>query len=388
MTTDLIISFFKWLIILVGISYVLMILGFIAGWLRLKVFNKIVNPFSTFVSIIIPARNEEDTILQCIKDIEKQDFPKELVEVIVVNDNSTDGTSQNVKEYIKGISTLPHVDTKIIDLIEDENTNAFKKKAILKGIQQAKGELIITTDADCRMNNLWLPTLVSYYEQYHPKFISAPVSNHEEKNWFGKFQTLEFLGLIGIGAGGIKNAVPTMCNGANIAYTKEVFFEVNGFDDISNLASGDDTFLMLKIAKKYKEEIHFIKSFDAIVYTTPKDTFSEFVEQRKRWASKGTKYNSKKVILIGALTYLFNFLILASGVFSIFYNTFVFVFMTVFIAKITVEFIFLYLITSFFKRRELLLYFFQEQLLYIFYVVWIGAEGSFSKYTWKGRAVK
>lgn len=388
MTTSLAVDFFNCLFILAGSCYVLMMIGFIIGWTRLRKYDAATTEFSTSVSIIVPARNEEDTIIHCIEDIVKQRFPKELMELIVVNDNSSDRTSFLVKQYISKHAIPNGVDIKIIDLEEDKNTNSFKKKAILEGIRQAKGALIVTTDADCRMNDLWLSTTVSYYEKNRPKFISAPVSYHEEKNWFGKFQTLEFLGLIGIGAGGIKINIPTMCNGANLAYTKEVFWEVNGFEGISDLASGDDTFLMLKIAKKYREGIHFIKSFDAIVYTTPKESLREFTEQRKRWASKGAKYNSKKVIFVGVLTYVFNFLIFVSGVFSIFYSTFAPVFISALIAKITVEFIFLYLVTSFFKRRQLLLCFFQEQLLYILYVVWIGAEGSLSKYTWKGRAVK
>ncbi len=387
MITELI-TIFKIALLSAGTIYISMMIVFIIAWIRLKTFNGLAADLVTTVSIIIPARNEEDAILDCLEDILKQQFPSMLMEVIIVNDNSTDNTAALVETFISKARNVSSVNFQMIALTDDGNTNAYKKKAITEGISRTSGKLIITTDADCRMNSLWLSTIVSYFEKHRPDFISAPVSYQNEKNWFGKFQTLEFLGLIGIGAASIKAKVPAMCNGANLAYTRKVFNDVGGFESINKLASGDDTFLMLKIAEKHNTGIHFLKSFDAIVYTTPKASLGEFIQQRKRWASKGTQYNSKKVILIGLITYLFNFLILASGVFSIIYNTFAFAFCMAIITKITVELIFLFFITSFFKRRELLWYFFQEQLLYIFYVVWIGADGTFSKYKWKDRVVK
>lgn len=371
--------------IFTGACYVLLIVWLLKGWLQLRTFKPPSNQCSTKVSIILPARNEENNISQCLEAIAQQKFPVDLLEVIVVNDHSTDGTVEKIQLFISSGTNLK---IQVIDLQEDDLRNAYKKRAIAKGIAIASGELIITTDADCWMHEKWLHTMVSYYETYRPAFISAPVAFGREKNWFGKFQTLEFLGLIGIGAGSIRNGVPTMCNGANLAYQRKVFFDVGGFEGVSNLASGDDTFLMLKINDAFKKGVHFLKSPEAIVYTEPKETVNDFMEQRKRWASKGTRYNSPEVIAIGALTYLFNVLLFSAMVISVFYNIFTVWMVTIMAGKLAVEIIFLYCITSFFRRKNLLFYFLPEQLLYVLYVVYVGAAGAISTYTWKGRVVK
>src|SRR5205085_4199561 len=104
-----------------------------------------------------------------------------------------------------------------------------KKAAIQTGILQSTGELLITTDGDCMMDKNWLATIVSCYELHHPKMIAAPVLL-TATNFFGRMQQLEFLSLIAITASAIKACKPLMCNGANLAYTKEIFFEANGFD--------------------------------------------------------------------------------------------------------------------------------------------------------------
>jgi cellulose synthase/poly-beta-1,6-N-acetylglucosamine synthase-like glycosyltransferase len=377
------------LFIFLGVCYGMLMTLFITGWMRLNPYHR--NPgekYSTAVSIIIPARNEEQTILQCITDIENQVFPSHLIQLILINDHSTDGTLKIIDEYILSSKKMSGFDIQVYNLTDDHSSSAYKKNAITLGIKHATGKLIVTSDADCTRGKFWLSSIVSYFEKYKPKFISGPVAFHAEKNWFEKFQTLEFLGLIGIGAGSIKSGVPVMCNGANLAFTKEVFKEVNGFDGVTKTASGDDVFLMLKVAAKYPKSIHFLLCNQAIVYTLPKLTLKDFLEQRKRWASKGTKYNEPKVLLIGLVTYLFNFMIFLTGIISFFYNTFTVVFLVLTAVKIVMELLFLTMVTTFFKRRNLLTYFFPEQLLYIPYIVWVGALGTFTKFTWKGRLVK
>jgi cellulose synthase/poly-beta-1,6-N-acetylglucosamine synthase-like glycosyltransferase len=320
-------------------------------------------------------------------DVKNQLFPPEKIQLILINDNSTDATLQRIQHYLEKEQGFIKFEVLVLNLSEDASSVAYKKRAISLGMQHATGELIITSDADCRRGPKWLSNLVAYYEKEQPEFISAPVAFQDEKNWFEKFQTLEFLGLIGIGAGSIGCGIPVMCNGANLAFKKKIFHEVNGYEGLDNIASGDDVFLMFKIAAKYPGGIHFVKSRDAIVYTNAKPNFTEFIEQRKRWASKGSKNSNTVVFLIGICTYMFNLLLLFAGVISIFYNTFTSLLIPALALKILCEFILLFLVTGFFRRRGLLFHFLQEQILYIPYIVCVGALGAFSKYTWKGRVL-
>src|SRR5690606_9368629 len=114
------------------------------------------------------------------------------------------------------------------------------KYAITKAIELASGEIIVTTDADCRMGANWIRTIMAYFDKHDSYLVSSPVAYSEEKSRFERLQTLEFLYLIGLGAAGIGNGNPTTCNGANLAYRRDVFFEMGGFKGSDNLASGDD----------------------------------------------------------------------------------------------------------------------------------------------------
>lgn len=353
---------------------------FIRGWAKIKVFNINENRAQTKVSIIIAARNEEDKIGKTLTDIVAQNYDKSLVEVIVIDDHSTDQTSQIV-------SSFANEGVKLIKLNENGVLNSYKKKAIQTAIGQAIGDLIITTDADCRMGSKWLKTIVNYYEEYGYKMISSPVGYFEEKSLFEKIQTLEFSYLIGLGASTIGNNNPSTCNGANLAYERKAFFEVGGFTGIDDLASGDDELLLHKMAALYGNKIGFLKNTDAIVYTHAKPNLSEFIQQRKRWASKSTRYKDKFVIVLGVSIWLFNVSLLLNAALALFfpYSLIFLVFQLCF--KIGLEAIFLAQITNFFRRTQLLALLPVVSLLHIIYIVYIGVAGNAGKYTWKDRMV-
>src|SRR5699024_8221604 len=187
----------------------------------------------------------------------------------------------------------------LIQLNESQAFNSYKKFAISKAIEKSTGEIIVTTDADCRMGEHWLQTILSSFDDNQWYMLSSPVQYSEEKTFFERLQTLEFLYLIGLGAAGIGNKKPTTCNGANLAYRKDVFYEMEGFKGIDELASGDDELLLHKVAVQNADKIYFCKSMDAAVYTDAKPTLSSFLNQRRRWASKSTKYKDKKVVALG-----------------------------------------------------------------------------------------
>lgn len=364
---------------LLTVAYVLIVFTFIRGWHKLIFYKPSGRKCSTAVSVIVAARNESESISKTIEDLLKQDYDKDLLEIIFIDDHSTDDTA-------KVISSYPEI--KLIVLNENGALNSYKKKAIQTAIGGAKGKLIITTDADCRMGTDWLKTIVNFYEENDYKMISSPVAYFEEKSFFERAQSLEFLYLIGLGASTIGNHKPSTCNGANLAYERDAFYEVGGFKGIDDLASGDDELLLHKMAARFGEKIGFLKNRDAIVYTYAKPTLTEFIQQRKRWASKSTRYKNKSIIVLGVCVWLFNVSILLNLLTGIFLLAYLKIALIQIVVKISVEFIFLVDVTKFAKRRELLFLLPLLNVMHILYIIFIGIAGNSGKYKWKGRMVR
>jgi cellulose synthase/poly-beta-1,6-N-acetylglucosamine synthase-like glycosyltransferase len=372
-------SFFSYLLTFV---YVLIVISFIRGWSKLTDFERPIGKAgSTKVSIIIAARNEEQIISKTIEDLLIQSYPKILTEIIVIDDHSTDNTAQIISSFASsGI--------KLISLNESNALNSYKKKAIQTAIGQCEGDLIITTDADCRMGKDWLTTIVAYYEENDFKMISSPVAYFQEKSFFERAQSLEFLYLIGLGASTIGNNKPSTCNGANLAYEKKAFYEVGGFKGIDDLASGDDELLLHKMAARYENKIGFLKNREAIVYTHAKPNLAEFIQQRKRWASKSTRYKNKGIIALGVTVWAFNVSIILNLLGSLFFPGLFKVFLIQLLVKILLEFVFLIDVTRFAGRQKLLFLLPVLNIMHILYIVYIGIAGNSGKYNWKGRMVR
>lgn len=333
-------------------------------------------------SVIIPARNEELNIARLLDSLTRQTYPKELFEVIVVDDHSTDNTAEIVKSYEW---------VRLIQL-QDDGINSYKKKAIETGIAAAENEWIVCTDADCKVQIQWLQTLASFILERDPVFIAAPVAFFPTVPKRNKilyiFQVLDFITLQGITAASVFARKHTMCNGANLAYQKEVFYKVGGFNGIDNIASGDDMLLMHKIWKQYPNNVHYLKSKYAIVETEAAPTWNTFINQRIRWASKAKSYDDKRIFMVLLLVYLFNcsFLMLLVGAFLNVY--YLYAFIACWVLKTIVELPFVSSVSQFFKRQKLLKYFFFFQPLHIIYTIIAGLMGSFGTYEWKGRRVK
>jgi len=363
------------------IFYVVVVLYLVWGWHCLEAHTPNIKQLQTKVSVLIAARNEEANIALTIQDILNQNYPSHLFEIIVVDDHSIDNTA-------KIIQSFSNFGVKLIELKEKEPLNSYKKKAISTAINYATGELIVATDADCRMGENWLSALVSMYEEKNLLFISGPVVYHNEKSLFQRFQTLEFLYLIGLGAASIGNKRSSTCNGANLAYQRKVFFELNGFAGIDDLASGDDELFLQKVAEKYPTRIGFCKNQDAIVYTEAKEDLQSFLSQRKRWASKSTHYKNKSIVILGVCIWLYNVFLISGIVNALFNPSFLPIVYICLGLKILIELLFLTPICRFAKRSSYLIYLPYLSILHVFYLIYIGIAGNSGRYQWKGRMVR
>ncbi len=331
-------------------------------------------------SIVIPARNEQKNIAACLQSIEQLNYPKQLYEVIVVDDFSEDATISIAKEY-KGVRVI-----ELKDVLE-EKINSYKKKAIETGIEDATGSYIVATDADCIVPNNWLKNFAWIIEQQQSIFIAASVAVKEESSFIKVFQSLDFLSLQGITAASVAAGFHSMCNGANLCYSKKAFTEVGGFKGIDEIASGDDMLLMHKLYKQFPDKVHYCKAADSNVLTSPVETVSEFLRQRIRWASKADKYDDKRIFWVLLLVYMLNVFLVVVFVCA-FFNFKLWVLLAgTLLFKTIVEFIFLMPVAVFFQKAKLMLWFPLAQPFHILYTVVAGWLGKFGSYEWKGRKV-
>ena len=366
------------IVILLFICYSAFIFYYWQSWKSIPDYISSNQRAQTKISVIIPARNEEENISKLLKALNDQSYPKEFFEVIVVDDHSTDNTAAIVKEFYP---------VKLLTL-KDDNINSYKKKAIETGVATATGELIITTDADCLPTQEWLKTLAACKEETQAVLIVAPVVFENNDSFLGVFQSLDFMTLQGITGASVYKNIHSMCNGANLAYEKKAFYQVNGFAGVDHIASGDDMLLMHKIWEKYPKQVHYLKSKDAIVTTHPMKTWKEFFSQRIRWASKARQYDDKRVFGVLLLVYLFNVSFLSLLVAGIWNLKFLIWLLALWVAKTIIEFPFVYSVAAFFTKQKLMKYFFFFQPLHIFYTILSGLFGQFGKYEWKGRRVR
>ncbi len=337
------------------------------------------------VSIVIAARNEEEHILNCIKSCLKQNYSDRLLEIIVVDDQSDDDTFELITQLDE-----PRVVLMRLGVYKRTTIKGSKKKAIAYGINHARGEIIITTDADCILPENWIRTIVAYFENPSIKMVSGPVKIIESKLLLNRLQSLDF------SANGLVNAVGIftksfyLCSAANLAYRKETFLEINAFENNYHIQSGDDVFLMQEIKKKYPEGIVFAKSQDAIVETHGKQSWRAFLNQRLRWAGKLSIVSDFNLKWIPVFVWIQRFLVLGLLVASIcLQNPFLFLIsFCCLIMQWLSDFILQMDACNFFKIRKWEIWFIPVALIHSFYYLLLGILSKFPLiHYWKGRRI-
>ena len=330
------------------------------------------------VAVIIPARNEEVNLTILLQSLIIQSYPKENIQIIVSDDHSTDNTIKITENFFR--------ENNIKNGKCLSSPKESKKEALTHAIRNTEAELIITTDADTTMDKDWLSSMVQEYESTGAYLICGPVKLIGQNNISEKLQSIEFTGLSGIGASGIIAKLPMFCNGANLAFSKKIFDEVEGYEH-SLSYSGDDTQLMLKIHKSFRGKISFLKDARAIVQTTVIKRNSELLEQRKRWASKIPNTLSAFTIFISVLTWLVHFFLLMYFVKTLIDFNFLLLFLP-FIMLAVSEIVFLKSIGKFFNENIPSWLVVIALPFYCIYIVIVGLLAPFSSYQWKGRKVK
>lgn len=349
-----------------------------ASWYFSKGKKKELEPESISVSIIIPARNEVQGIADCLKSVLAQEYAGAW-EVIVVNDHSTDETAAVVNSFVE---KYPH-----LHLLALSETSG-KKAALTAGISAATYDIILQTDADCIVSPTWLQAMSSAFDQ-KTEMVSGPVMLTHDHSPFQQLQSLEYLGLVTLGAGSLLSGHPNMANGANIAYRKAVFEAVRGFEGIEHVASGDDELLLQKVLERGCDRIDYCKNRDAIVQSPAQPGWSHFKSQRLRWVSKARVYRNRAVNvtqLISWLAFVGLAVVTISAGIKLKWLSWA---VSLWSIKLVADACLMLLAARFFRKEALLKWFFLLQLLYVPYVIWIGIAGNLvSRYKWKGRTVR
>jgi len=375
-------AFLEWTLIILTILYALLLVAYRYWFYKLKIFrpsNEVTENIN--FTIVIPARNEADNIKACLNSILAQDYPFDAYEIIVVDDFSEDDTAAIVKSI--GL-IYPNVHLlSLADYYKPEEMNSFKKKAIEKAVSHAKGDWIVTTDADCIIPKHWLQLYNAYIQKYQPVFVAAPVMFIKERGILNEFQLLDFLALQGITAAAVGAGKHSMSNGANLAFEKSAFIAVGGYQGVDQIASGDDMFLMHKMKVTLSNRIGYLFHPGAIVLTKAISNWKQFMMQRIRWSSKARYYDDNSIFWVLLLVYLFNLSLLIALLAGAYYTLLISI-----ACKITIELCFLTPVSRFYKMSPELLYFPLFQPLHIIYTLMAGFFGQVKTYTWKGRRVK
>jgi biofilm PGA synthesis N-glycosyltransferase PgaC len=346
----------QWLLLIFVIPYLYLLLRIYSGLVKIKPFIG-EKSAELFVSVVVACHNEQRNLPVLLKSLSDQNYNPGLFEVIIVDDNSTDSTPELISHF-SGIQNLLLI----------KNRGAGKKEAIRTGVAASRGNLILTTDADCNMGNRWIFVIASFCAEYKPDMVICPVKTESKPGFFGTFQELEFLSLQGVTAGSAIAGSPVMCNGANLAFTKEVFFR-NSDKLHFEIVSGDDVFLLHSIKEDPKSKIFWLESEDVVVTTKSPETVAFFLRQRARWISKAGAYKdiyTRTLAIVTFVTILLQLSLLVAGLFD---PVFLLIFLAVMVIKSIPDFLILNNTTSRYGLKSLMRVFLPAQIIYAFYII-------------------
>ncbi len=330
------------------------------------------------VSVLIAARNEEATIAACLTSLKKQDYPSQKMQIIVMNDRSSDKTRDIVLDQLNHLRGA-----KLIDISDDLQGLKSKMNALAQGMIHAQGDIILVTDADCRVPTSWVSQMVSYFD-VNVGMVGGLTAIQEADNTsklFNNIQTLDWFFLQAIASGTAGAGLPVSVLGNNFGFRKSVYDEIGGFTSIG-FSLTEDMALLNAIKKKTDYKIAYPLYHKSMIETRALSNFHEFIQQRKRWLSGGLKAPIWGWILMFT-SFLAHLLILVNMItlnFSIFiFNSFVI--LTI------VDISLIWKVTKISKSKRLIRYFIPFEIFYYIYSILLAVNLFLpGKINWKERS--
>tara|TARA_S200000501_G_scaffold377150_1_gene434467 strand:- start:1399 stop:2517 length:1119 start_codon:yes stop_codon:yes gene_type:complete len=332
------------------------------------------------VSIIISARNEEKNIPILLTSLSQLTYPENKLEIIIVNDRSSDKTAKLLRIAETEFESLSKIDIK-----ETPLGWAPKKWALQKAIEKSKYEVILQTDADCTFNPDWVQTMLSQFINPSVGFIAGPAPTRFNNEFYDQFALMDSLSIDAISASTLKQGIALSCVGRNIAFRKSAFFDIGGYDGIQDQISGDDDLLMQKMASSKKWLIDYVCHENAVVNSPAPKNIEDFTFQRLRFASKGLNYykldTSTEIRYILPFLYIVNIFIVIS--LTTYLSNQSFVWLVPFLIKTTADSLLTLTFFNQLKAKWSILAFLILDLIHPFYVVIFAAIAPFHKIKWK-----
>jgi cellulose synthase/poly-beta-1,6-N-acetylglucosamine synthase-like glycosyltransferase len=330
------------------------------------------------ISIIVCMHNEERNAAKCLDKLVVQDYPPDRFEIVVVNDRSTDGTGRILKQYAEEYSFIHH-----IDILKIDKNFAPKKYAIDQAINFAKGEIILLTDADGRPTNQWAKEVSSLFSEPIGMVIGYAPYNAEvpQTKLWDRLLSLEYFSQASVAAASCGVGYPLTCVGTNMAYRKVVYNQLGGFGIYKKLHTGDDDLFLQRVREETDWQIAYASAPQSHVYNEPPTTWQKFYQQRIRYASKGFKYPFR-ITLILILFYFLNLLLLGSPLLLLNCTNCILPFLAILFLKLSSEFSFLKLASSYLEDKRFLNLFPVAFILHIPYVVFFGLFAQILIFKW------
>lgn len=365
--------------VIIALAYLFLVFFFIVGNYRLPAKPSLIKEKQKAVSVLVPFRDEARNLAALIDALMGQDYPSEKVELIFIDDHSTDGGAEIVEEKVGNRS---------FQLLSMDKQFG-KKAALRKGVEAATNELIITTDADCKMGEKWLESMMAYFQNDKPHLLVGPLAFQKQNGLWIALVRAEFAALIASTAGAIGINRPFMSNGANLGFSRSLYLSLGNDDLKTNVASGDDVFLLHAIKKKFAKKaiITFAANKDALVITQATSSLKDFFSQRLRWASKSKFYRDAFTITVSFLVFLGNlnlilgFLATVSGLLKVEFL------MGYFVIKWLMDSLLIYATKKWNPLQPNLIATFLLSLLYPFYIIAVALLSLLFKPHWKGRKI-
>jgi cellulose synthase/poly-beta-1,6-N-acetylglucosamine synthase-like glycosyltransferase len=263
-----------------------------------------------FVSVIIPARDEAEHIGGALEDLARQDYPEDHLEVIVIDDRSEDGTGEIARGYQGRIAAL-----QVLRVDACPEGVSPKKHALQRGFDVARGDILITTDGDCRFHPGWITSLVGRFESRTGLVTGLTIFDRKQREPFWqRLQQLDYLSHSFLAAGAIGCGWAFNCNGSNLALRRVAFADVGGYSAFRQVVTGDDTLLLQRLKQSGRWKVTFSADPRSLVRSYPEETPGAVLQQRLRWGSGGVSY-SRPALLFALDTFFFYLFLLFSPLF-------------------------------------------------------------------------
>jgi len=352
--------------------YFMVIILVITGLLRLRRFPP-ADAAIPSVSIVIAARNESRRIRTCLQSLERLEYPLEKYEVILIDDASTDETASIIQSYLDR-----NRNWKLIRIEKKDSMLRGKKKALKCGIEEAKGDIIFTTDADCRVPPKWLSVMSRYFDEN-----TVMVLGHSPLRTAGGFFNilLKFDNLFSA----ISGSAPTMMGfpitsvGRNMAYRREVYEKVGGFNALQRFKSGDDVHMTERFRQAGVGKITYCAHPDTFVETLPHTSIKEIMHQQIRKNSKTFSKSLSSIIFSLLIFFVYLFI----HILPLLDGSLILLWLVAIIFKFVLEFIVLTMAAFIFRKKSLWPWLPLMQIIYPFYIVTFGLLGTLQIYQWK-----